>query len=126
MYEEQLEQETLAPQLEHTRRSEPTITEPSSQKAFRLEAHIRREATETLPCPARCGEGVGRGQNDIVQSIKTPKMTTFWLTWFGSFICTKQRRFVFCHIGLYLPRWKTTRFGLSEGRESIKMTTFLV
>ena len=32
MHEEQLEQETLAPHSEHTRRSDPTITEPSNQR----------------------------------------------------------------------------------------------
>ena len=55
------------------------------------------------------------------KALKCPKTAAFWLTLFGSFICTKQLRFVFCHVGLYLPRWKTTRFGLSKGRESIKM-----
>ena len=75
--------------------------------------------------------GVGKGerwrssQNDVVQSIKMPQNDVVLATSFGSSICTKRCRYVFCHVGLYLPRWKTTRFRtqfrLSDGRKSIKI-----
>ena len=38
-----------------------------------VEAHISEEAAETLSCLAWRGQGVSRGQNDVVQSTKIPQ-----------------------------------------------------
>ena len=64
--------------------------------------HISREAAKTLPPPARHDEGVGRGQNDVIQSIKMPQNDVVLtdLVWFPHLyktmsFCILPGRFLF-------------------------------